>query len=256
METYIGLDAHSATCTFISLDANGKILAQAEVPTTEGSLLRYVRSQKGERKLVFEESGLAKWLYTLLKKEVDELVVCHPGYLNKRQGAKNDRNDALHLANELRCGHVVPVFHEPSELMDLRVLVSGYTDVVNEIVRAKNRYKALFRSEALSTKGKTIFGNKAENRVEELSNTINQFVARNLFAQIGHLGEIKKKYQASFAVNMKKHPNLKRLDSVPGIDIVRAHVIAAWLSQTYNHDHPHNAIKSFTRGKSWRALTV
>ena len=237
METYIGMDAHSATCTFVSLDSKGKVLSEAEMPTTEGNLLRFIRSQKGERKLVFEESGLSKWLYAILKKEVDELTVCHPGYLNKRQGAKNDRNDAWHLANELRCGHVVPVFHDPSELMDLRVLVSGYNDLITEIVRTKNRYKALFRSEALPTNGSTIYSE--EKRIEELSNPVDQFVARNLFSQLEHLGQIKKKYKDTFASNMKSNPVLKRLDSVPGIDVVRAHVIAAYLCTGHRFKNKH-----------------
>lgn len=237
METYIGLDAHSATCTFVTLDLKGKILSEAEMPTTEGNLLRFLRSQKGERHLVFEESGLSKWLHAILKKEVDELIVCHPGYLNKRQGAKNDRNDAWHLANELRCGHVVPVFHDQSELMDLRAMVSGYSDLVQEIVRTKNRYKALFRSEALQTKGSTIYGDK--ERIEELSNSVDRFVAQNLFEQLENLASIKKKYKETFVANMKKHPALKRLDSVPGIDAIRAHVIAAYLCTGHRFKNKH-----------------
>src|SRR5579862_83434 len=112
METYIGLDAHSSTCTFISMDKPGKIIDEAKVTTTEKNLLNYIRSQKGKKFLVFEESGMSKWLYALFKIEVDELTVCHPGFLGKRQGAKFDRKDAIHLANELRCGHIVPVYHE------------------------------------------------------------------------------------------------------------------------------------------------
>jgi transposase len=225
METYIGLDGHSTTCTFVSLNAQGKVLDEAKVATTESSILRFVRAQKGNTRLVFEESGLSKWLFALLKKEVDELVVCHPGLLGKKQGAKNDRNDALHLANELRCGHVVAVFHEQSELMDLRALVGAYVDVVREIVRTKNRYKALFRGEALPTHGKTIY--YAEERISELSGKVDQFVAKNLFQQISNLESVKATYLEQFETNMKRHPVLKLLDSVPGIDIIRAHVIAS-----------------------------
>jgi hypothetical protein len=46
------------------------------------------------------------------------------------------------LAQELRCGHVVPIFHDPGHMMELRSLVSGYKNLVLEIVRTKNRYKA------------------------------------------------------------------------------------------------------------------
>jgi transposase len=158
---------------------------------------------------------------------VKELIVCHPGFLGNRPGAKSDRKDAIHLANELRCGHVVPVYHEQSETMDLRALVGAYKDVVREIVRAKNRYKAVFRAEAIPTKGTTIYGN--EEAIQELSGRVDQFVAKNLFDQIAYLEATRDKYMKAFAANMKKHSLLKKLDSVPGIDVVRAHVIASYI---------------------------
>ncbi len=149
MACYIGLDGHSKTSTFISVNQNGKVLNSKQVVTCEREILAYVRAQRKPRKLIFEESHLSQWFYALLQPEVDELVVCHPGYLAKKQGSKTDLRDATHLANELRCGHVVPVFHDQSRMMELRSIVGAYHDVVREIVRAKNRYKALFRSEAI-----------------------------------------------------------------------------------------------------------
>jgi transposase len=227
METYIGLDAHSSTCTFISMDKDEKIIDEAKVATTERNLLHYIRSQKGKKYLVFEESGMSKWLFALFKKEVDELTVCHPGFLGKRQGAKFDRNDAIHLANELRCGHVVSVYHEQSDIMDLRALVGAYKDVVTEIVRTKNRYKAIFRSEAIATKGQSIYGD--EEKIQQLSGKVDQLVAKNLFDHIAHLESTRKKYLEAFGANMKRHSVLRKLDTVPGIDVVRAHVIASYV---------------------------
>ena len=225
MAIYIGLDAHSATSTLVSLDEAGKILNRCRVDTTEKNLLGFVRNQKGKTKLVVEESSISQWVYALLHQEVDELIVCNPGYLGKKKGPKNDLQDATHLANELRCGHVTPVFHEQSKMMDLRALVGAYTDVNREIVRAKNRYKALFRSEALPASGTKIYN--APDRIKELSSNTGRFVANNILAQISHLQETKEKYLATFKSNMRKHSELKRLDSIPGIDCVRAHIIAA-----------------------------
>ena len=152
--TYIGLDVHSSSSTLVSIDETGKILNRRQMPTAEKNLLGFVRNEKGPTKLVVEETNLAQWVYALLHREVDELVVCNPVYLGKKLGPKNDLADATHLANELRCGHVVPVFHEQSGMMELRTLVSAYADVNRLISMAKNRYKALFRSEALPTAGK------------------------------------------------------------------------------------------------------
>lgn len=227
METYIGLDGHSSTCTFVSMDKDGKIIDEEKVATTERNLLGYIKRQKGKVHLVVEESGMSKWFYSILKNKVDQLIVCNPAFIGKRKGAKFDRNDAIHLANELRCGHLVPVFHEQSDIIDLRALVGAYNDVVRECTRTKNRYKALFRAEALSTKGATIY--KAEERIQELSGGVDKFVAKNLFDHLTYLESVKKSYLKNFEANMKKHRILRRLDTVPGIDTVRAHVIASYM---------------------------
>ncbi len=237
MTFYIGLDGHSKTSTFAVVNGHGKFVSSQQVITCERELLGFIRSLSGTKKLIFEESHLSQWFYALLLKEVDELVVCHPGYLGKKQGAKTDLRDAIHLAQELRCGHVVPVFHDQSRMMELRSLVSGYQDLVQEIVRTKNRYKALFRSEAIRTPGVGIY--RSGERITELSREVDRFVAGRLFEQIVFLEERKKVYLEQFRTNMKKHPDLKRLDEIPGIDAVRAHVIAAIICSAHRFKNKH-----------------
>jgi transposase len=237
MTSYIGLDGHSKTSTFVCLNGHGKVVATEQVVTCERELLRFIRAQPGSKKLIFEESHMSQWFYALLFKEVDELTVCHPGYLGKKPGAKTDLRDATHLAQELRCGHVVPVFHDQSRMMELRSLVSGYRDLVQEIVRTKNRYKALFRSEAIRTPGVGVY--RTADRIQELSRQVDRFVAEQLFAQIQFLGEKKKIYLEQFKTNMKKHPDLERLDAIPGIDAVRAHVIAATICSAHRFKNKH-----------------
>jgi len=237
MTCYIGLDGHSKTSTFVVVNGHGKITASQQVHTCERDLLEFIRAQKGAKKLIFEESHLSQWFYALLFKEVDELTVCHPGYLGKKSGAKTDLRDATHLAQELRCGHTVPVFHDQSRMMELRSLVSGYKDLVQEIVRTKNRYKALFRSEAIRTPGVGIY--RSSDRIGELSRKVDRFVAEQLFAQNQFLEEKKKIYLEQFKTNMAKHPDLKRLDAIPGIDAVRAHTIAAIICSAHRFKNKH-----------------
>jgi len=237
MKNYIGLDAHSASCTFVNLDWQGNMISRTRVETTESNLINFVQSQKGEKKLTFEQSGLSKWLYTVLKGQVDELIVCNPVFLSPRSGPKNDYRDALHLADELRCQHLTPVYIEDNELMTMRTLVSSYTDVVREIVRAKNRYKALFREEALVTHGQTIY--KKPERISELSQSTHRFVATNIMDNLMFLEEIKSKYLKEFRGNMKKYEVLRNLDSVPGIDVIRAHVIAALVCTASRFENKH-----------------
>lgn len=185
MKYYIGLDAHSTTSTFAVVDENGQYVLRETVKTAEQSLVHVINRINGERHMTFEESSISQWLYIHLKDKVENLLICNPTYVAKKQGAKTDFRDALHLAQELRTNHLQPVFHDTSHWMEIRTTVSGYLDIVEEIVRFKNRLKAVFRAEAIQTDENSFYKN--ESRVRELKNPSARFVAEKLFDQINFL---------------------------------------------------------------------
>lgn len=225
MNSYIGLDAHSKTCTFVAINAKGQDVACRQVKTSEIEILNFVRSIPRRRHLTFEESHMAKWLYPILKDEVDELIVCNPTFISARSGAKNDLADTRHMAQQLRGNFLTPVFHSNHFFADLRSIVSAYEDVTRQLTREKNRYKALFRSEARETEGSKIYGDR--DRIKELTNETDRFVAEGLFDQIYSLKNLKIKYQGRFIQYTKDHPEIKALTSIPGISDIRANIIAA-----------------------------
>jgi hypothetical protein len=75
MTHYIGLDAHSKTCTAVVMNSAGKLVSQAKFYTSERNLIDFMKSVKSPRKLAFEEQNLAHWLFVTLKDQVDQLVV-------------------------------------------------------------------------------------------------------------------------------------------------------------------------------------
>jgi hypothetical protein len=143
MTNYIGLDAHSKTCTAVVIDGYGKFKQKQQFNTSEKNLLEFIRQIKGPRNLALEEMNLSHWLYVLLKPEVEKLVIAHPAHLGKHRGPKNDHQDALRLAEALRMGSLTHVYHEESALWKLRTVVQSYLDFTGDLVRTKNRYKAL-----------------------------------------------------------------------------------------------------------------
>jgi transposase len=225
MKHYIGLDAHSATCTFVVVDETGNITHRAIVKTSEGTLLGFLGTLPGEKILAVEESHVSQWVYVLLHEKVQKLIVCNPCRLMKHQGPKTDYRDALRLANELRGNFLHAVYHDESHWIQLRVLVSGYQDLVNEIVRTKNRLKAVFRSEILDTSGGKFYSSK--ERCKELSHEHGRFVAESLFSQIEYLEQRKLEFKSIFLKNMKTYRPLKNLATIPGIDVVRANILMA-----------------------------
>jgi transposase len=237
MKYFIGLDAHSKTSTFAVVDQQGQCILRDEVPTTESKLHWVIDRIQGERELTFEESTLSQWLYLTLREKVDRLVVCNPTYLPKRPGAKTDFLDALRLAQELRSNHIIEVHHESSHWIEMRVLVSGYQDLIQEIIRFKNRLKSIFRANAINTDENKFYKNK--QRVAELKNISEKFVANNLFNQIEYLEEEKLKYREQFKNNKLKYRPIRNLMTIPGIDLVRANVIAALITTPDRFENKH-----------------
>jgi len=113
---YIGLDAHSNSCTFVVMNSRGKILKRAQVKTNEKDVLEFVREVRGSKALVLEETTVSQWLFVLLKDEVDKLIVCNPVMNKKRNHAKTDFLDAVELADLLRVNRLKPVFMPTTSL--------------------------------------------------------------------------------------------------------------------------------------------
>lgn len=237
MKYYIGLDAHSTTSTFAVVDHNGQCVMRETVNTAENNLVAVIHKVNGERHLTFEESTISQWLYLQLREHVDELLVCNPTYVAKKSGAKTDFRDALHLAQELRTNHLKPVFHDSSHWSEIRVSVSGYLDLVGEIVRFKNRLKSVFRAEAIKTGENSFFKN--HERVKELSNPSAKFVAKNLFSQIDYLEGEKSKFINLFEKNKKQYRPIRNLMTLPGISLIRANIIAAIICQPARFENKH-----------------
>lgn len=229
MVNYIGLDAHSRTCTGVVVNEKGDIKLRETFNTSEAGLLGFLGRIPGEKHLTFEECHLAQWLFVNLKDQVDKLVVCNPVYLAKKSGAKTDYRDALHLAQELRTGHLKPVYHDASQWIELRVLVNNYLGLVEEIVRAKNRLKAVFRAEAIDTNQTHFYTTK--EKCQELSHGSAKFVAESLYDQIANLEKSKEGFREHFKRNIKRFKPIKNLTTIPGIDTVRANVITAVVCQ-------------------------
>jgi transposase len=141
---------------YVAIDWSLKIMAIAhmsrrdqtprvfERPASLKDLKAYLGSLKGRVILTFEESGFAHWLYLELLDAVDRIVICDP-FKNKllHHGPKTDKIDARKLCQLLRAGLLTEVYHSTSGLYELRLLVSGYDDVVRAGIRVQNQQAAL-----------------------------------------------------------------------------------------------------------------
>lgn len=220
---YIGLDGHSKNCYFVVLNARGKVVDREKLPTREKDLLSYIRGIDGIKSLIMDETTITQWLYVLLKDEVDSIVVTQS---TVHSHAKTDFKEAQEHAENLRVNHVIKkVYHSADNLMELRALVSGYKDLIANIVAEKNRYKALFRQSAIIEAGNLFYTDK--NFIKKLRTENQRFVAKPLFDRINLLQKHKLAYEKKFNSNVSKIKEIKLMTSIPGFGSIRANQIVA-----------------------------
>ncbi len=78
MDRYVGLDAHTQTCTLAVMGATGKRLTSRVVETNGHALREMVRGIPGRVHLCLEEGAQSAWLYEILEPEVAEILVAVP----------------------------------------------------------------------------------------------------------------------------------------------------------------------------------
>ena len=226
---YIGLDGHSKNCFFVVLNGRGKIVCREKVETADNAIVQFVKQFSGEVHLIMDETTITQWLYVLLHDHVSEIVVTQS---EKHRKAKTDFKEAEEHARNLQAHHVRQrVYHGCNELMELRSLVSGYRDLVQNIVADKNRYNALFRQSAIVRSGDAFYHDF--ELINSLRTENQKFVAIPLYERIQQLEKHQLMYEKQFKANCRKYKTIRLLTSIPGIGAIRANQIVALVVTPY-----------------------
>jgi len=211
---------------YIAMDWSLKIMAIArmtkksnkitvfEAPADVLEFQIYLQSLKGTKVLAIEETTTSQWLYTELKDEVDQLVICDPHrnhLLN--EGVKTDKVDASKLVQLLKAGLLKEVYHSGDKFLYLRRLVSGYEDLVKSGVRLKNQRYALLRA---------CGGTGKEKEATHFQGPQDQYVLKCLARQIDLYEEEKEGYEKQFGILARKYPEIRHQESLPGIGLIHA----------------------------------
>jgi hypothetical protein len=147
MERFIGLDVHGQSCTLCVMGPSGRRLGEHVVETSAKALIERMREISGDKYVCMEEGTHSDWLCELLEPHAKRLVVVQP---LRRDGSKSDAIDAWALADLQRRDAVErSVFKAPRMLTSLRQAARGYIVVRRDMVRAKCRLNALYRSRGI-----------------------------------------------------------------------------------------------------------
>jgi transposase len=225
VDRYIGMDAHSQTCTLRVLTAAGKEVGRQVVETNGSALVQVIRSIAGTKHLCLEEGTQSAWLYELLKNEVDELVVTMPG---RRGEQKDDARDALQLAEGLRAGAIKQqVYKACGPYSELRAAMRSYGILRCDVARTKNRLKALYRSRGIATPGEDVYRPEKHHDWEKLLPAPQRQSAALLYSQIESLTELWAAAEQRLLAASKPHKIIRILSTAPAIGPIRAAQIVA-----------------------------
>lgn len=147
MVRYIGIDAHLQSCTVAVMGPTGRRLKEQVVESNGQALKEVIASIAGERHVCLEEGELSEWLYEVLLPVVQEVVVVQP---EKRKGSKSDSVDAWALAELVRTRRKATVVYKaPGLYRGLREAVQAHRAMTRDVVRVKNRLRAIFRGRGI-----------------------------------------------------------------------------------------------------------
>jgi len=225
MDRYIGIDAHSESCTVAVMGPSGKRLKEARLETNGQVLTDFIRTIAGHRYICFEEGTQAEWLYELLEPIAKEVVVQLSA---ASHGRKNDSIDAWKCADLLRRGDIQrPVYKAPDKFTALRAAARAYEVTQRDMVRTKVRLNALYRSRALSGMGAEIYDpERRDSWLAKLAPPRCQY-AQLLSEQLDGLVEAHQRAECWLREEAKKVPLVRLLESAPGIGQIRAAQLVA-----------------------------
>jgi transposase len=219
VDRYIGLDAHSSSCAVAVIGPSGKRLACHVVETNAKALVQILQSIPKDRHLCLEEGPLAGWLYEVLERHVQELVVTG---VPQSRGPKSDKRDAFTLAERLRIGAIpTRVYKRRGTFTRLVYLAKAYRALVLDSVRVQNRLKSLMRSRGVRVTGGTVYSTTGRAAYLEQLPAAVRPAADFFYRQYDHLGTLREEAQQEMIVEARKHAVFRYVRTCPGFGDVR-----------------------------------
>lgn len=224
---YIGLDVHRDTISAAVLNQNGRLVQQSVLMTRAAAILDFMGGVRGTVYATFEEGTHSAWLYDLLSRRVDKLVVSNPRKnALLKSGNKGDAIDARKLAELLRAGLLSPVYHGERSALEVQQLTRSYLMLTEDTTRTMGRLKAVFRGQAMGCAGKKLYGGKHRGEyLAALGACALRRRAECLYQQLDALQQLRRQARHDLVVECRKHAAARWLQTVPFLGPLRVAVL-------------------------------
>lgn len=224
---YVGMDVHLATTSCVVMDSDGKVLMSTVVQTKAELIRNFLQSLNGNVELVFEEGTLAQWMFEITRPFVDRVVVCNKRKHSNKGKKKSDKIDTEDLANLLRLNAVEGVYHhQRRSVSEVKQLVCIYSQLTEDRIRIINRFKSVFREQALQI---TIKREELFDNLKLLPTESHRVRAKLLFMELETVSKLRDEARVKMIEQARQHKEYKLLQTTPGVSEIRASQLLAWV---------------------------
>ena len=228
---YIGMDSHITTIDFAVVNEKGNLVKEQRVPTSAKNLITFVKGIKPPRIVYTEEGSLADWILETCRYYGEKVVITDPKENRwiSLSGEKNDKVDALKLAQLARGGYIKEIYHPVGRRRRFKELVIAYHDTVRSRTRIKNKIKAKFRGDGIQCLGETIYQKKhrAEWRQRLPDDPGLLLIVDNLWLRLDQIEEMEKRILEEVKTQARQYPEIKRFEALSGVGFITAATISA-----------------------------
>lgn len=233
---WLGLDAHAQFSLLAWLDDQGTRRGHWRFPTTEAQLVKHLHLVPAPVKhLALEECGLSRWLAQVAQPHVTDATVCDPreNHHISRHPHKCDEEDGYGLAHLHRLGALKKVWQPTSDARAVfKAAAQAYLDAVARQTALKLQLKAHYRQWGVIPTGSRVYGHA------QRAQWLTQIQPAGVRAQLQLLYEmldaavaVERKARRLMVQLGKPFPEIARLDTVPGVGRIGAHVFVAFIQE-------------------------
>ena len=246
------MDVHSGFCEGGWIDDRGTERGSFKTPTAIPELVEAIERVPRPRRLVIEEGPLSDWLCRNLSEQVEEMISCDPyrNALISRDGEKSDALDWRKLAQLYRGGYVKAV-HHARELSrsQFKQHVQLYHDRVAH--RVSEAQKIIWRARRMG-----VFILEKDVRDEQLRAKVlgqlpeGQTVREDLELMIKGYDRATEQVtllRRRMIQLAKAEPMVKRFCELPGVAVVRAATVVAFVDTPFRFR---------TKQKLWKYMGI
>lgn len=229
-EHYLGVDLHKRRTYLVLMDAYGQISDHRRLPND--AVADYAAQLPQHTFAVLEATGNWSYMYDVLQRHVEQVVLAHPKQVRAIATAKvkTDKIDATILAHLARADLLPTAYAPPVEIRQLRELVRHRAKLVRERTRHKNRVHRLLSQYNLHPPCKDVFGKRGREFLSAVRGQLTEVHQHLLDDHLLMIDTLDERVQTSnhlISVWAKGDPCARLLTTMPGIGEYSAAVIVA-----------------------------